>query len=137
MAPQNFPFVHYITIKQVILLTYAISNTELLENQLITHAPLAHILFYAKSKRHSKQKQFEKTTYKMSKVQVVFQGVLGAYSHQAIMELLGNSNKVNCTGLETFEACFEAVSSGKADYAMVGQKKKKNNLFLKTYFLFF
>ena len=59
-------------------------------------------------------------------VRVVFQGVRGAHSEAAVVELFGGkTGSFVATGLDTFEQCFEAVSGGKADYAMLPME---NNL---------
>ncbi|KAH9253552.1 hypothetical protein BASA81_008388 [Batrachochytrium salamandrivorans] len=62
----------------------------------------------------------------MPVTRVVFQGVDGAYSDAAARQLLNaqrlsaapnNLEKVQIKGLPTFEACFQAVTDGEADFA--------------------
>lgn len=48
---------------------------------------------------------------------VVYQGVPGAYSEQACLNVFGDD--VDSRGLEQFEDCFRAVKEGRADYAVV------------------
>lgn len=48
---------------------------------------------------------------------VVFQGVKGAYSHEATMNFFGSD--VNCYHVKTFEDAMKAVSQGEADYAVL------------------
>lgn len=48
---------------------------------------------------------------------VVYQGVPGAYSEQACLNVFGDD--VDSQGLEQFEDCFRAVKEGRADYAVV------------------
>ena len=47
---------------------------------------------------------------------VAFQGELGAYSHQAVVEVFPDAKAHPC---KTFEAAIEAVTSGAADVAML------------------
>ncbi|GBG24031.1 Aminotransferase [Hondaea fermentalgiana] len=53
----------------------------------------------------------------MSGPRVAYQGEPGAYSEQAALELLGSS--IQTQGLTSFDAVFEAVSKGDADFAVV------------------
>lgn len=48
---------------------------------------------------------------------VVYQGVAGAYSHEAMRGYFGD--KVNSINVDTFRAAMEAVSNGTADYAVI------------------
>ncbi len=48
---------------------------------------------------------------------VVYQGVPGAYSEQAALDLFGQGART--AGLEQFEDCFLALREGSADYAVV------------------
>ena len=47
---------------------------------------------------------------------IAFQGVLGAYSHQACFEAYPNANVLPCN---TFQGAIEAVKNGSADLAML------------------
>lgn len=48
---------------------------------------------------------------------VVYQGVAGAYSEQAAVQIFGE--EVSAVGMEQFEDCFKAVKEGRADYAVL------------------
>jgi len=48
---------------------------------------------------------------------VVYQGVEGAYSHQAAMEFFGED--VNAFHMESWKECMEAIKEGMADYAVL------------------
>ena len=48
---------------------------------------------------------------------VVYQGTPGAYSEMACLNFFGRD--CNCCGLKSFDAVFEAVSNGEADYGVV------------------
>lgn len=48
---------------------------------------------------------------------VVYQGVEGAYSHQAAMQYFGED--VNAFHMNTWKACMEAIKEGMADYAVL------------------
>lgn len=48
---------------------------------------------------------------------VVYQGVEGAYSHQAAMQYFGKN--VNAFHMNTWKACMEAIKEGMADYAVL------------------
>ncbi len=51
---------------------------------------------------------------------VAYQGAAGAYSHLAAMRhFSAHGAEVICQGRETFEAAFEAVKEGSADYALL------------------
>lgn len=52
----------------------------------------------------------------ISPTKVAFQGVLGAYSHQACAEAFPDAEAIACN---TFEGAVAAVKSGKADIAML------------------
>ncbi len=52
----------------------------------------------------------------LSPAKVAFQGVLGAYSHQACSEAFPNAQAIACN---TFEGAIAAVKSGRADIAML------------------
>ena len=49
-------------------------------------------------------------------IKIAFQGVLGAYSHQACFEAYPEANVLPCN---SFQAAIDAVSSGNADLAML------------------
>ncbi len=49
-------------------------------------------------------------------MRISFQGIMGAYSHQAIVENFPEAEAVPC---RSFEGAFEAVQSGRADLAMI------------------
>ncbi len=51
-----------------------------------------------------------------STIKIAFQGVLGAYSHQACFEAYPEANVLPCN---SFQAAIDAVSSGNADLAML------------------
>lgn len=53
----------------------------------------------------------------MSDVKVVYQGVPGAYSHEAMINYFGKD--VDCINVKTFRDAMEMVSMGKADYAVI------------------
>lgn len=48
---------------------------------------------------------------------VVYQGVEGAYSHQAAREYFGEN--VNCFHMNSWKDCMEAIKEGMADYAVL------------------
>lgn len=48
---------------------------------------------------------------------VVYQGVPGAYSHEAMINYFGEN--VNSINVDTFREAMEAVSNGEADYAVI------------------
>lgn len=48
---------------------------------------------------------------------VVYQGVEGAYSHQAAREYFGEN--VNCFHMSSWKDCMEAIKEGMADYAVL------------------
>lgn len=50
-------------------------------------------------------------------VKVVYQGVVGAYSHEAMINYFGAD--VDSYNVDTFRAAMEAVSRGEADYAVI------------------
>lgn len=50
-------------------------------------------------------------------IKVVYQGVPGAYSHEAMLNFFGTN--VNNYNVETFRDAMEAVSEGRADYAVI------------------
>ncbi len=50
-------------------------------------------------------------------VRVVYQGVEGAYSHEAMRRYFGE--QVNCFHVETWRDAMEAISEGAADYAVL------------------
>ncbi len=52
----------------------------------------------------------------MNKIKVSFQGVLGAYSHLAVIQLFPKSEMIPC---ETFDDACNAVVENKADYAVL------------------
>lgn len=52
----------------------------------------------------------------VSGLRIAFQGVLGAYSHQACFEAYPNADVVPCN---TFHGAIDAVNSGRADLAML------------------
>lgn len=52
----------------------------------------------------------------IKKQTIAFQGVLGAYSHQACTEVYPEAEALPCN---TFEAAIEAVKAGEADFAML------------------
>jgi len=58
------------------------------------------------------------STYEQIMIDVVFQGVHGAYSEQAAFKLLGTEG-VKTVGLDSFEKCFQAVNDGTATFALV------------------
>lgn len=60
---------------------------------------------------------FEETTLDFTDAKIVFQGVEGAYSQQAMMEFFGK----NCDGfnVETWKDAMEAIKNGDADYAVL------------------
>lgn len=63
-------------------------------------------------------KNFEKVQIeRMKDVCVVFQGIKGAYGYQAMYQYFGSDMKN--FSVETFRDAMEAVSSGKADYAVL------------------
>ena len=51
-----------------------------------------------------------------STIKIAFQGVLGAYSHQACFEAYPEANVLPCN---SFQSAIDAVASGKADLAML------------------
>lgn len=51
-----------------------------------------------------------------SSMKIAFQGVLGAYSHQACFEAYPDADVIPCN---TFQGAIEAVRSGRADLAML------------------
>jgi chorismate mutase/prephenate dehydratase len=51
------------------------------------------------------------------KCRVVYQGVEGAYSHQAAMDYFGT--EVNAFHMESWRECMEAIKEGMADYAVL------------------
>jgi prephenate dehydratase len=51
-----------------------------------------------------------------SSIKIAFQGVLGAYSHQACFEAYPDADVIPCN---TFQGAIEAVRSGRADLAML------------------
>lgn len=59
---------------------------------------------------------------KIRKVKIGFQGVPGAYSHQAIEHLLLSDDldcQIESIGFESFESTHFALKSGKADFILV------------------
>lgn len=50
-------------------------------------------------------------------VRVVYQGLEGAYAHQAALEYFGNN--VNCFHVERWRDAMEAIKEGSADYAVL------------------
>lgn len=52
-----------------------------------------------------------------SKCKVVYQGVPGAYSHEAMINYFGEN--VSCINVDTFREAMETVSNGEADYAVI------------------
>ncbi|CAE7525358.1 TYRAAT2 [Symbiodinium necroappetens] len=54
----------------------------------------------------------------MARYTVAFQGESGAYSEQAVYELLGRTG-IQCTGYPSFDDAFTAVSTGKMNLLMV------------------
>ncbi len=50
-------------------------------------------------------------------VRVVYQGIPGAYSHEAMIDFFGKS--VDSINVDTFRDAMEAVNAGKADYAVI------------------
>ncbi len=52
----------------------------------------------------------------MGKKRISFQGELGAYSHQACVEMFPDYDPVPCA---TFEAAIDAVAAGRADFTML------------------
>ncbi len=52
----------------------------------------------------------------VSSMKIAFQGVLGAYSHQACFEAYPDADVIPCN---TFQGAIEAVRSGRADLAML------------------
>ena len=54
---------------------------------------------------------------KKADVKVVYQGVEGAYAHEATLQYFGDD--VNCYHVESWRDAMEEVKSGKADYAVL------------------
>lgn len=50
-------------------------------------------------------------------VKVVYQGVPGAYSHEAMTEFFGRD--VDCVNVESFREAMQKVASGEADYGVI------------------
>lgn len=71
-----------------------------------------------KASKHAESKTKKKAATKKSRpLSVAFQGELGAFSHQAIQQLLGpKTQSVPC---ERFDKVFAALSEGKVDAAML------------------
>lgn len=56
-------------------------------------------------------------TIKKPDVRVVYQGVEGAYAHEAALQYFGDD--VNCYHVESWRGAMEEVKSGRADYAVL------------------
>lgn len=56
-------------------------------------------------------------TIKKPDVRVVYQGVEGAYAHEATLQYFGDD--VNCYHVESWRGAMEEVKSGRADYAVL------------------
>lgn len=50
-------------------------------------------------------------------VKVVYQGVPGAYSHEAMLKYFGEN--VNCVNVDSFREAMELVSNGEVDYGVI------------------
>ena len=64
-------------------------------------------------------------------VKVVYQGVPGAYSHEAMINYFGED--VDNTNVDTFKDAMEAVSGGKADYAVIPIDNSSAGMVIDTY----